>query len=81
MSERLLKLLTWWNSYCPYWMCLFSPLSKLKECLDQRSDLKPVMITEAKALYDRYNKGGLTRSSSVDKRTLEKNNHKLWVVF
>ena len=66
---------------CRYWICLFSPLSKLKECLDQRSDLEPVMITDAKALYDSYNKEGLTGSSSVDKRTLEKNNYKLWVVF
>ena len=54
---------------CRYWICLFSPPSKLKECLDQRSDLEPVMITDAKALYDSYNKEGLTGSSSVDKRT------------
>ena len=54
---------------CRYWICLFSPPSKLKECLDQRSDLEPVVITDAKALYDSYNKEGLTGSSSVDKRT------------
>ncbi|CAL1159384.1 unnamed protein product [Cladocopium goreaui] len=54
---------------CRYWICLFSLPSKLKECLDQRSDLEPVMITDAKALYDSYNKEGLTGSSSVDKRT------------
>ena len=54
---------------CRYWTCLFNPPSKLKECLDQRSDLEPVMITDAKALYDSYNKEGLTGSSSVDKRT------------
>ena len=53
---------------CRYWTCLFNPPSKLKECLDQRSDLEPVMITDAKALYDSY-KEGLTGSSSVDKRT------------
>ena len=54
---------------CRYWTCLFNPPSKLRECLDQQSDLEPVMITDAKALYDSYNKEGLTGSSSVDKRT------------
>ena len=54
---------------CRYRICPFSPPSKLKECLDQRSDLEPVMTTDAKALYDSYNKEGLTGSSSVDKRT------------
>ena len=54
---------------CRYWMCLFNPPDKLKDCLDQKSDLEPVMVTDAKALYDSYNKEGLTGSSSVDKRT------------
>ena len=34
---------------CRYRICPFSPPSKLKECLDQRSDLEPVMTTDAKA--------------------------------
>ena len=54
---------------CRYWICLFNPPDKLKDCLDQKPDLEPVMITDAKALYDSYNKEGLTGSSSVDKRT------------
>lgn len=37
---------------CRYWICLFSPPSNLKKCLDQRSDLEPVMIHDIKFLYD-----------------------------
>ena len=54
---------------CIYWRCLFEPPKKLRDCLDQKSELLPTMITDAKALYDSYNKEGLTGSSSVDKRT------------
>ena len=54
---------------CIYWRCLFEPPNKLKDCLDLKSDLQPTMITDAKALYDSYNKEGLTGSSAVDKRT------------
>ena len=52
-----------------YWRCLFEPPKKLKDCLGQKSELLPTMVTDAKALCDSYNKEGLIRSSSVDKRT------------
>ena len=28
---------------CRYWICLFNPPAKLKDCLEQKSDLEPVM--------------------------------------
>ena len=52
---------------CRYWHHLLHPNTKLKELLEVKSDLKPVLITDAKALYDSYHREGIS-SSVVDKR-------------
>ena len=48
---------------------LLHPNIKLKELLEVKSDVKPVLITDAKALYDSYHREGIS-SSVVDKRVL-----------
>ena len=50
-----------------YWHYLLRPNIKLKELLEVKSDLKPVLITDAKALYDSYHREGIS-SSVVNKR-------------
>lgn len=52
---------------CRFWHCMLRPPSKLKDVIDLQSELKPTLITDAKALYDSYYKEG-GNSSSVDKR-------------
>ena len=50
-----------------YWSLLVDPQQGLKRTLDAPSMLAPVMITDAKALFDSYHREGVS-SSVVDKR-------------
>ena len=52
---------------CRYWHHMLQPDLPLKDLLKVTSTLKPVIITDAKALYDSYHREG-TSSSVVDKR-------------
>ena len=52
---------------CRYWHHMLQPDLPLKDLLKVTSTLKPVMITDAKALYDSYHRER-TSSSVVDKR-------------
>ena len=52
---------------CRFWHHLMEPHMPLKQLLEVQSSLKPVMITDAKALYDAFHREGAS-SSVVDKR-------------
>ena len=66
-SLRRLKLVdrppTWPSTYC-----MLRPPSKLQDVMDLPSELRPTLITDAKALYDSYYKEGGS-SLAVDKGT------------
>ena len=52
---------------CRYWHHLLEPDLPLRDLLKATSTLRPVVITDAKALYDSYHREGTT-SSVVDRR-------------
>ena len=52
---------------CRYWHYIMNPDLKLKDLLKASSTLTPIMVTDAKALYDSYHREGVS-SSVVDKR-------------
>ena len=52
---------------CRYWHHLLEPDLPLRDLLKVTSTLRPVLITDAKALYDSYHREGTT-SSVVDRR-------------
>ena len=52
---------------CRYWQHLKCPRLSLKELLDAETSLGPVMVTDAKALFDSHHREGLG-GSVVDKR-------------
>ena len=54
---------------CQFWGHLLQPRLPLRELLQQPSPLKPVMVTDAKALYDSYHREGVVGGSLTDKRT------------
>ena len=54
---------------CRFWACLLRPPALLRDRMDEPSTLAPILITDAKALYDSYHKESLAGASSVDKRT------------
>ena len=53
---------------CRYWEHLLKPDLPLRSLMMEKSILKPVMITDAKALYDSYHREGLG-GGVTDKRT------------
>eukprot|EP00913_Durusdinium_trenchii_P003738 g3460.t1 len=52
---------------CRYWHHLLEPDLPLKNLMEIQSSLRPVMVTDAKALYDAYHREA-TSSAVVDKR-------------
>ena len=52
---------------CRYWHHLLDPDLSLKNLMEVRSTLRPVVVTDAKALYDAYHREAAS-SSVVDKR-------------
>eukprot|EP00435_Cladocopium_sp_Y103_P006856 s1452_g2.t1 len=52
---------------CKFWSYFENPNRKLSDLLGQESSLRPVMITDAKALYDSYHRESVT-SSVTDRR-------------
>ena len=52
---------------CRYWHHILEPDMALADLLNIRSTLKPVMVTDAKALYDAYYRESAS-SSFIDKR-------------
>ena len=53
---------------CRYWEHLLKPDLPLRSLVQEKSTLKPIMITDAKALYDSYHREGLG-GGVTDKRT------------
>ena len=53
---------------CRFWEHLIKPQLKLRDLLGAPSSLKPVLVTDAKALYDSYHRESVT-TSVTDKRT------------
>ena len=53
---------------CRFWEHLLKPSLDLRHLLQEESSLRPVMITDAKALYDSYHREGLG-GNVTDKRT------------
>ena len=54
---------------CRFWACILRPPDQLRDRMDETSTLSPILITDAKALFDSYHKESLAGASSVDKRT------------
>ena len=55
------------NFTCRFWHHLLQPKLKLAELLEVPSTLEPIMVTDAKALYDSYHREGAS-GTVVDKR-------------
>ena len=53
---------------CRFWGHLLQPDLPLRTLIQEKSSLKPIMITDAKALYDSYHREGLG-GGVTDKRT------------
>ena len=53
---------------CRFWEHLIKPALSLRDLLGAPSSLKPVLVTDAKALYDSYHRESVT-TSVTDKRT------------
>ena len=53
---------------CRFWEHLLQPDLPLRTLMQEKSSLKPIMITDAKALYDSYHREGLG-GGVTDKRT------------
>ena len=43
---------------CRFWECLKDPNETLAEILERPSSLAPVLVTDAKALYDSFHRDG-----------------------
>ena len=56
---------------CRFWECLCSPGLRLAEVLQKRSPLRPVLITDAKALYDSYHRESVTANVTDRRIALE----------
>ena len=52
---------------CRFWQHLLQPNLRLQDLIEAKSTLKPVLVTDAKALYDSYHREGIS-SSVIDKR-------------
>ena len=52
---------------CRFWEHLLKPNMSLESLLQEKSSLRPVVITDAKALYDSYHREGIS-GSLTDKR-------------
>ena len=52
---------------CRYWEHLMDPKVTLKNLIQMPSSLKPILVTDAKALYDSFHREGIN-SSVIDKR-------------
>ena len=50
-----------------FWQHLLQPSLRLQDLIEAKSTLKPVLVTDAKALYDSYHREGIS-SSLIDKR-------------
>lgn len=54
---------------CRFLESILHPGRSLREILHSTTILKPVLITDAKALYDSHHKEGCSTSTSIDRRT------------
>jgi len=53
---------------CRFWECLKDPNETLAEILERPSSLAPVLVTDAKALYDSFHRDGFG-TGLTDRRT------------